>query len=163
MPFALQTFVDSPDIEELNKLKKSEIIEIIKHYSIDCNTKMRKDELKKVVAEYLIDENLCEESDFDKLNLSINSEECDNTLELRKLELQAQKEERELQAQREREEREFKLKEMEIQKELELKKLEFQAQNQRPDSSQNKSDIARYSSLIPKFDENNVEVFFTQF
>ena len=50
MPFELQTFVDSPDIEELNKLKKSEIIEIIKHYSIDCNRKMRKDELKKVVA-----------------------------------------------------------------------------------------------------------------
>ena len=114
MPFVLQTFVDSPDIEELNKLKKSEIIEIIKHYSIDCNRKMRKDELKKEVAEYLIDENLCEESDFDKLNLSINSEECDNTLELRKLELQAQKEkeEREMQLQ-------LKLKEMEIQRELE--------------------------------------------
>ena len=52
---------------------------------------------------------------------------------------------------------------MEIQKELELKKLEFQAHNQRPDSSQSKSDIARYSSLILRFDANNVEVFFTQF
>ena len=183
MPFDVKTFVDSPSIEKLNNLKKSEVIKIIKHYNIDCNRKMRKDELKKEVAEYLIDENLCEESDFDKLNLSISSEESDNTLELRKLELQAQrekekeeresqrqKEEREMQLklkemeiQKEKEERDLKLKEMAIQKELELKKLEFQAQNQRPDSSQNRSDIARYSSLIPRFDENNVEVFFTQF
>ena len=194
MPFDVKTFVDSPSIEKLNNLKKSEVIKIIKHYNIDCDRKMRKDELKKVVAEYLIDENLCEESDHDKLNLSINFEECDNTLELRKLELQAQKEKeeremqmqlklkememqkerekekeerdlklKEMEIQKEKEERDLKLKEMEIQKELELKELEFQAHTQRPDSSQNRSDIARYSSLIPKFDEKNVEVFFTQF
>ena len=144
MPFDVKTFVDTPSIEKLNNLKKSEVIKIIKHYNIDCNRKMRKDELKKEVAEYLIDENLCGESDFDKLNLSISSEECDNTLELRKLELQAQKEERESQiekeeresqrekeeresqreSQREKDEREFKLKEREMQ--LKLKVTEIQ-------------------------------------
>ena len=110
-----------------------------------------------------------EERDLKLKEMEIQKEKEEREMQIQKekeereMQIQKEREEREMQIQKDKEERDLKLKEMEIQKELELKKLEFQAQNQRPDSSQNKSDIARYSSLIPKFDENNVEVFFTQF
>ena len=162
MPFDLKSFVDSPNIEELNTLKKSEMVQIAKEFSLDYNTKMRKDEIKKIIGIYLVDENYCKESDLEDLNFSISSSvECDNTLELKKIELQAQKE---------KEEREFKLKEKELEiqkeKEIELRKLELQAQIQvQPQRSDSVSShyLSKYSSLIPKFDEENVEIFFTQF
>ena len=103
MAFELHTFVASPTIGELNSLKKSEIVQVAKHFRIEFTTKMRKDEIKKLVAEYLVDENIVSEGDLEDLNVSISSSaECNNSLELKKLELAAQKE---------REEKEFKLKE----------------------------------------------------
>ena len=85
MAFELHTFVASPTIGELNSLKKSEIVQVAKHFEIEFTTKMRKDEIKKLVAEYLVDENIVSEGDLEDLNISISSSvECDNSLEIKK-------------------------------------------------------------------------------
>ena len=83
MAFELHTFVASRTIGKLNSLKKSEIVQVAKHFKIEFTTKMRKDEIKKLVAEYLVDENIVSEGDLEDLNVSISSSvECDNSLEI---------------------------------------------------------------------------------
>ncbi|KAJ8025268.1 hypothetical protein HOLleu_35430 [Holothuria leucospilota] len=56
MPFNLDKFVTSPSVEELDSLKKSEIVKVAKHYGIEFQPLMRKDEIKRYVLEYLVDE-----------------------------------------------------------------------------------------------------------
>ncbi|KAJ8017418.1 hypothetical protein HOLleu_45195 [Holothuria leucospilota] len=56
MPFNLDKFVASPSVEELDSLKKSEIVKVAKHYGIEFQPLMRKRRDKRYVLEYLVDE-----------------------------------------------------------------------------------------------------------
>ncbi|KAJ8038347.1 hypothetical protein HOLleu_15742 [Holothuria leucospilota] len=58
MPFNLDKFVASPSVEELDSLKKSEIVKVAKYYGIEFQPLMRKDEIKRYVLEYLVDESI---------------------------------------------------------------------------------------------------------
>ncbi|KAJ8049432.1 hypothetical protein HOLleu_02179 [Holothuria leucospilota] len=104
MPFNLDEFVASPSVEELDSLKKSEIVKVAKHYGIEFQPLMRKDEIKKHVLEYLVDESILPST---VLETAITVP-TDNTFELKRLEIEMSKEVRlkEMEREREKEERE---------------------------------------------------------
>ncbi|KAJ8046894.1 hypothetical protein HOLleu_05729 [Holothuria leucospilota] len=107
MPFNLDKFVTSPSVEELDSLKKSEIVKVAKHYGIEFQPLMRKDEIKRYVLEYLVDEGVLPST---VLETAITVP-TDNTFELKRLELEMNKEirlkEMEREMQKEKEEREM--------------------------------------------------------
>ncbi|KAJ8045718.1 hypothetical protein HOLleu_08777 [Holothuria leucospilota] len=105
MPFNLDKFVASPSVEELDSLKKSEIVKVAKHYGVEFQPLMRKDEIKRYVLEYLVDESILP---ITVLETAITVP-TDNTFELKRLEIEMNKEIRlkEMEREREREEREM--------------------------------------------------------
>ncbi|KAJ8041137.1 hypothetical protein HOLleu_11871 [Holothuria leucospilota] len=116
MSFNLDKFVASPSVEELDSLKKSEIVKVAKHYGyIELQPLMRKDEIKRYVLEYLVDESVLPSTVLERA-ITVPT---DNTFELKRLEMEMnkevrlkelekeEKEEREMQMQKEKEEREM--------------------------------------------------------
>ncbi|KAJ8039820.1 hypothetical protein HOLleu_13939 [Holothuria leucospilota] len=99
-------FVASPSVEELDSLKKSEIVKVAKHYGIEFQPLMRKDKIKRYVLEYLVDESILPSAVLE----TVITEPTDNTSELKRLEMEMNKEvrlkEMEREMQKEREERE---------------------------------------------------------
>ncbi|KAJ8026574.1 hypothetical protein HOLleu_31450 [Holothuria leucospilota] len=129
MPFNLDKFVASPSVEELDSLKKSEIVKVAKHYGIEFQPLMRKDEIKRYVLEYLVDESILPST---VLETAITVP-TDNTFELKRLEIEMNKEIRlkEMEREREREERERERKEREMQMQKEKEEREMQMQKEK--------------------------------
>ncbi|KAJ8017848.1 hypothetical protein HOLleu_44492 [Holothuria leucospilota] len=135
MPFNLHKFVASPSVEELDSLKKSEIVKVAKHYGIEFQPLMRKDEIKRYVLEYLVDEGVLPST---VLETAITVP-TDNTFELKRLEIEMNKEIRlkEMEREREREEREERKEkeeremQMQIQKEKEEREMQMQMQREK--------------------------------
>ncbi|KAJ8049483.1 hypothetical protein HOLleu_02249 [Holothuria leucospilota] len=135
MPFNLDKFVASPSVEELDSLKKSEIVKVAKYYGIEFQPLMRKDEIKRYVLEYLVDESILP---ITVLETAITVP-TDNTFELKRLEIEMNKEIKlkEMEREREREEREMqKVKEeremqMQMQKEKEEREMQMQMQREK--------------------------------
>ncbi|KAJ8047239.1 hypothetical protein HOLleu_06193 [Holothuria leucospilota] len=125
MPFNLDKFVASPSVEELDSLKKSDIVKVAKHYGIEFQPLMRKDEIKRYVLEYLVDESILPST---VLETAITVP-TDNTFELKRLEMEMNKETRlkEMEREREREEREREREE----RERERKEREMQMQKEK--------------------------------
>ncbi|KAJ8049865.1 hypothetical protein HOLleu_02790 [Holothuria leucospilota] len=119
MPFNLDKFVASPSVEELDLLKKSEIVKVAKHYGIEFQPLMRKDEIKRYVLEYLVDESILPST---VLETAITVP-TDNTFELKRLEIEMNKEIRLKEMERERE-REKEEREMQMQKEKEEREMQ---------------------------------------
>ncbi|KAJ8031595.1 Stress response protein nst1 [Holothuria leucospilota] len=132
MPFNLDKFVASPSVEELDSLKKSEIVKVAKHYGIEFQPLMRKDKIKRYVLEYLVDESILPST---VLETAITVP-TDNTFELKRLEMEMNKEIRleEMEREREREEREREREEREREREdreRERKEREMQMQKEK--------------------------------
>ncbi|KAJ8046281.1 hypothetical protein HOLleu_04902 [Holothuria leucospilota] len=179
MPFNLDKFVASPSVEELDSLKKSEIVKVAKHYGIEFQPLMRKDEIKRYVLEYLVDEGVLPST---VLETAITVP-TDNTFELKRLELemnkeirlkemeremQKEKEEREMQMQREKEEREERERREEKAREHEfrLKQLELgviKGSDPKIGLDTGGFDVSKHVKFVPKFQEDNVEKFFNHF
>ncbi|KAJ8041659.1 hypothetical protein HOLleu_12544 [Holothuria leucospilota] len=123
MPFNLDKFVASPSVEELDSLKKSEIVKVAKHYGVEFQPLMRKDEIKRYVLEYLVDESILP---ITVLETAITVP-TDNTFELKRLEIEMNKEIRlkEMEREREREEREMQKGKRGRDHEFRLKQLEL--------------------------------------
>ncbi|KAJ8049831.1 hypothetical protein HOLleu_02747 [Holothuria leucospilota] len=129
MPFNLDKFVASPSVEELDSLKKSEIVKVAKYYGIEFQPLMRKDEIKRYVLEYLVDESILPITVLE----TAFTVPTDNTFELKRLEIEMNKEIRlkEMEREREREERERKEREMQMQKEKEEREMQMQMQKEK--------------------------------
>ncbi|KAJ8035481.1 hypothetical protein HOLleu_22725 [Holothuria leucospilota] len=182
-------FVASPSVEELDSLKKSEIVKVAKHYGIEFQPLMRKDEIKRYVLEYLVDESILPST---VLETAITVP-TDNTFELKRLETEMNKEirfkemerEREkMEREREREEREKEKEEREMQmqreereererreekareQEFRLKQLEvgvMKGSDPKIDLDTGIFDVSKHVKFVPKFQEDNVEKFFNHF
>ncbi|KAJ8042213.1 hypothetical protein HOLleu_13218 [Holothuria leucospilota] len=190
MPFNLDKFVASPSVEELDSLKKSEIVTVAKHYGVEFQPLMRKDEIKRYVLEYLVDESILP---ITVLETAITVP-TDNTFELKRLEIEMNKEIRlkEMEREREREEREMQKvkeeREMQMQMQKEKEEREMQMQMQREKEAREHEfrlkqlelgvikgsdpkigldtgvfNISKHVKFVPKFQEDNVEKFFNHF
>ncbi|KAJ8039331.1 hypothetical protein HOLleu_17010 [Holothuria leucospilota] len=180
MSFNLDKFVASPSVEELDSLKKSEIVKVPKHYGIEFQPLMRKDEIKRYVLEYLVDESILPST---VLETAITVP-TDNTFELKRLEMEMNKEIRlkEMEREREKEERERE------ERERERKEREMQMQMQREEKAREHEfrlkqlelgvikgsdpkigldtggfDVSKHVKFVPKFQEDNVKKFFNHF
>ncbi|KAJ8049037.1 Protein split ends [Holothuria leucospilota] len=193
MPFNLDEFVASPSVEELDSLKKSEIVKVAKHYGIEFQPLMRKDEIKRYVLEYLVDESILPST---VLETAITVP-TDNTFELKRLEMEMNKEIRlkEMEREREREEREREREEREMQKEKEEREMQMQREKEEREERERREekareyefrlkqlelgvikgsgtrigldtgvfDVSKHVQFVPKFQEDNVEKFFNHF
>ncbi|KAJ8044992.1 hypothetical protein HOLleu_07906 [Holothuria leucospilota] len=174
MPFNLDKFVASPSVEELDSLKKSEIVKVAKHYGVEFQPLMRKDEIKRYVLEYLVDESILP---ITVLETAITVP-TDNTFELKRLEMEMNKEirlkemerEMQMQMQKEKEEREM---QMQMQTEKEAREHEFRfkqlelgvikASDPKIGLDTGLFDVSKHVKFVPKFQEDNVEKFFNHF
>ncbi|KAJ8023244.1 hypothetical protein HOLleu_35604 [Holothuria leucospilota] len=147
MPFNLDKFVASPSVEKLDSLKKSEIVKVAKHYGIEFQPLMRKDEIKRYVQEYLVDESALPST---VLETAITVP-TDNTFELKRLEMEMNKEIRLKEMERERQ-REEKAREHKFR----LKQLEIGLDT-------GGFDVSKHVKFVPKYQEDNVEKFFNHF
>ncbi|KAJ8039339.1 hypothetical protein HOLleu_17020 [Holothuria leucospilota] len=148
MPFNLDKFVASPSVEELDSLQKSEIVKVAKHYGIEFQPLMQKDEIKRYVLEYLVDESILPSTVL-KTAITVPT---DNTFELKRLEMEMNKEVRlrEMERGREKEERE-----MQMQKEKEEREMQMQREEKAREHE------FRLKQL--ELGEDNVEKFFNHF
>ena len=138
MMFDLDNFVADPTVKELESLKKSNIIKIAQHYSLETKSSMVKHTLFNIVAQHIIDEQLGGE-DFRKLDLN---EEQDIKIKLKELEIRA--------------------------KELDLEESKLSFQRERLDKecgkcSDQNFDPSRVSRLVPIFREEEVDQYFIHF
>ncbi|KAJ8032010.1 hypothetical protein HOLleu_25409 [Holothuria leucospilota] len=166
MPFNLDKFVASPSVEELDSLKKSEIVKVAKHYGVEFQPLMRKDEIKRYVLEYLVDESILP---ITVLETAITVP-TDNTFELKRLEMEMNKEIRlkEMEREREKEEREMQMQREEKAREHEfrLKQLELgviKGSDPKTGLDTGVFDVSKHVKFVPKFQEDNVEKFFNHF
>ncbi|KAJ8019806.1 hypothetical protein HOLleu_41546 [Holothuria leucospilota] len=164
MPFNLDKFVASPSVEELDSLKKSEIVKVAKHYGIEFQPLMRKDEIKRYVLEYLVDESILPST---VLETAITVP-TDNTFELKRLEIEMSKEVRlkEMEREREKEEREIQMQREAREHEFRLKQLELgviKASDPKIGLDTGGFDVSKHVKFVPKFQEDNVEKFFNHF
>ncbi|KAJ8045540.1 hypothetical protein HOLleu_08569 [Holothuria leucospilota] len=172
MPFNLDKFVASPSVEELDSLKKSEIVKVAKHYGIEFQPLMRKDEIKRYVLEYLVDESILPST---VLETAITVP-TDNTFELKRLEMEMNKEIRlkEMEREREREEKEEREMQMQMQREKEAREHEFRLKQLELGVIKGSDpkigldtgglfDVSKHVKFVPKFQEDNVEKFFNHF
>ncbi|KAJ8033874.1 hypothetical protein HOLleu_24244 [Holothuria leucospilota] len=162
MPFNLDKFVASPSVEELDSLKKSEIVKVAKHYGIEFQPLMRKDEIKRYVLEYLVDEGVLPST---VLETAITVP-TDNTFELKRLEIEMNKEIRLKEMEREREEREERERREAREHELRLKQLELgviKGSDPKIGLDTRGFDVSKHVKFVPKFQEDNVEKFFNHF
>ncbi|KAJ8018852.1 hypothetical protein HOLleu_42931 [Holothuria leucospilota] len=156
MPFNLDKFVACPSVEELDSLKKSEIVKVAKHYGIEFQPLRRKDEIKRYVLEYLVDESVLPST---VLETAITVP-TDNTFELKRLEMEMNKEEKEEREERERREEKAREHEFSI-RQLELGVI--RGSDPKVGLHTGVFDISKHVKFVPKFQEDNVEKFFNHF
>ena len=175
MAFSADSFVQSPSVEILEPLKKSELLEICKHYGLDTRSTLRKSEVKQSLLEHLVDENILPETALPSPISTPTSSVIDqNALEIKRLELEFKTKEMENQNQKEREEREMKQKEkememememkvkqMEIDREIKLKEVEARAAS--PTSPNSRFEVTKYLKMVPPFQDRDVDKYFMHF
>ena len=119
MSFYLDKFTAEPSVELLNLGKKTDFLNLAKHYKLsEIKSSMRKHEINNILVQYFVDEEIFNEN---ALSLIVDvqsvssSKELELKLQIRQLEIQEREKERE--REREREEREEREKERERERE----------------------------------------------
>ena len=171
-------------VEDLSKLKKAHLRAIVDHASVQVPPSATKAGLVRTISVHLgLVERQAEPAqssfELEKLRLELEFQREEREREREEGEKESQRERGEREREREREEREreerekereFKLKmaEIENQKEMELKKLEINVTSSQnsvppPTSARPGFDLAKNIRLVPKFDEQDVDTFFSTF
>ena len=175
--FKVQDFLEHPDVQVFDKLKKEELLSLGLHFGLEVKTTMKKQEIRTVVAKKLMAENIFTSYEFPKLEPSGISE-FEFRLAMEKLKFESQERERERELEREKierelerekmkveyemKERENEMKERESQRQFELEKLRLLKKSEvSPVISE--FDAAKNIRLVPKFQEKAVEKYFPQF
>ena len=193
MSFDLDKFTAEPSVELLNSGKKTDLLNLAKHYKLsEIKSSMRKHEIKNILVQYFVDEEIFNEN---ALSLIVDvqsvssSKELELKLQIRQLEIKEREKERE----REREEREEREKERERERESEReerereerenerkmereereKKREFQLRmkeiemqervNQPKQKIEYNFDVTKHIRLVPPFQEKEVDKYFLHF
>ena len=128
MSFDLDKFTAEPSVELLNLGKKTDLLDLAKHYKLsEIKSSMRKHEIKNILVQYFVDEEIFNEN---ALSLIVDvqsvssSKELELKLQIRQLEIQEREKEREREREREEREREEREKEREREREEREKERE---------------------------------------
>ena len=128
MSFDLDKFTAEPSVELLNSGKKTDLLNLAKHYKLsEIKSSMRKHEIKNILVQYFVDEEIFNENAL-SLIVDVQSvsslKELELKFQLRQLEIQEREKEREREREREREKREEREKEREREREREREERE---------------------------------------
>ena len=135
MSFDLDKFTAEPSVELLNLGKKTDLLNLAKHYKLsEIKSSMHKHEIKNILVQYFVDEEIFNENALslivDILSVS-SSKELELKFQIRQLEIQEREKEREWkerekerEREREREKREEREKEREREREREREERE---------------------------------------
>ena len=142
--------------------RKVELLELGSHLGLGVKYSMKKPEISKVISEFLVKEKLlCQQTsveDFsERHDAAVSKEVTAKTLELRRMELDHQRE-------KESKDRELQLvmKEKELQLQLQLKEIELKtgATYVRNDSQ---FDLSKNVRMLPPFREQEIDSYFLHF
>ena len=175
MSFDLDKFTAEPSVELLNLGKKTDLLNLAKHYKLSkIKSSMRKHEIKNILVQYFVDEEIFNENAL-SLIVDIQSVSSSKELELkfqiRQLEIQERQKEREREREREREEREEREKEREREErqkerefQLRMREIEMQERaNQPKQKIEYNFDVTKHIRLVPPFQEKEVDKYFLHF
>ena len=110
MLFNLEEFILSPTVEEINTLRKTDLLTIAQHYKLDATTKAQ---VKQMILQYFVDEEIFPDSTIVLAEQGTMTGE--ELLELKRFKFQEKEKEREAQ---------LRLKELELSTQLKMKELE---------------------------------------
>ena len=135
MTFELKKFVDAPTQEELNILKKDDLILIVKHYKLeDIKRSMRKAAICNSLLRYFVKEEIFDESEVEYLEETEVGIKFGEQLAMRKLEMGERQREKDrefelelkkMEAEERQKNRELEVEERQKDKELELRNKEL--------------------------------------
>ena len=191
MSFDLDKFMAEPSVELLNFGKKTDLLNLAKHYTLSkIKSSMRKHEIKNILVQYFVDEEIFNEN---ALSLIVDvqsvssSKELELKFQIRQLEIQEREKERE--REREREEREEREKEREREREREREERERERERQKREEREKERefqlrmreiemqeranqpkqkieynfDVTKHIRLVPPFQEKEVDKYFLHF
>ena len=143
MSFDLDKFTAEPSVELLNLGKKTDLLDLAKHYKLsEIKSSMRKHEIKNILVQYFVDEEIFNEN---ALSLIVDvqsvssSKELELKLQIRQLEIQEREKERE----REREREERKEREKEREREREEREKEREREREREERKEREKERER--------------------
>ena len=150
MSFNAEEFLENPSIEELNNLKKDQLLEISKACNLtDTKSSDRKQTIRDSIVNYMVESEL--------LPPSAKASVCDtnmSTLQLREVELKYELEKERILMEKER---------VIMEKEIRLKELEIAQNKQSSNGLTGGFDAAKFIRLVPRFTEKDVDKFFMHF
>ena len=141
MSFEVEKFTSTPSVEELNTLKKAELLKLINHYHLTALSSMPKSQIKKSFT-HLVDEEIIPSSEVtDEMVRGERGLTGEEVLQLKRLGIEEREKERE--ARLRLKELEFKEKELSLQ--VKLKELEVRSKD-RPEAVGATFDVSKYVS-----------------
>ena len=138
-------------MEKLEKLSKSEIIKIGERLELNMQKTIRKDELVRKITEHMVDENVFEEIILEELPREI-AKMTPEQVELEKARIQAR-----MESERNR----MKLEKARIELETRLREIDLARFG--CGGSHDNFEVAKQVRIVPKFEEANVDEYFTHF
>ena len=172
-------FIREPSLEELDGLRKDDMLEIGRKLDLAVKGSMRKSELKKIIIEHMVDNDVFEAGVLVDLNSEIATM-SPAQIEIEKIrieqEARIEQDKMQMEIEKTRIEQETKLQmtkieqeariQMEIEKariEQETRLQELSLRQQNNEAERQRFDIAKQVRLIPKFIETEVDDYFEHF
>ena len=138
-------------MEKLERLRKSEIMKIGEKLELNVQNTMKKHEVVRKIAEHTVDENVFEEAALEELPTEI-IRMTPEQIALEKIKIQAR-----MEVQRNR----MELEKAKIQQETRLREVDLAIS--RREGSHDSFEVTKQARLVPKFEEANVDEYFTHF
>ena len=153
MSFNLEEFILAPTVEEINTLRKTDLLTIAQHYKLGATSATTKGQVKKLILQYFVDEEIFPDSTVMPAEQApMTGEEL---LELKRLEFQEKERERDAQ---------LRLKELELSMQLKLKELEVRGNKSSSGGTDEASfDVSKHIKFVPTFSETEVDKYFLHF
>ena len=153
MSFNLEEFISSPTVEEINTLRKTDLLTIAQHYKLGATSATTKAQVKQMILQYFVDEEIFPDSTIVSAEQGMMTEE--ELLELKHLEFQEKEKEREAQ---------LRLKELELSTQLKLKELEVRgARSSSGETGEASFDVSKHIKFVLTFSEAEVDKYFLHF
>ena len=93
MSFDVEKFTSSPTVEELNLLRKSELLQLVQYYDLMADNFLSKTQIKEVIIKYLVDEEMISLMDVSDRITPTGGMTEEKILQLRRLEFEEREKE----------------------------------------------------------------------
>ena len=159
MSFDFDKFTAEPTVELLNLGKKTDLLNLAKHYKLsEIKSAMCKHEIKNILVQYFVDEEIFNEN---ALSLIVDvqsvsrSKELELEFQIRRLEIQEREKEGEWDREEMEKEREFKLRMRETEMQERANKLKQKIEYN--------FNVTKHIRLLPPFQEKEADKYFVHF